>query len=100
MFALLVASTAPDGVDWEVGDVATRDVLAPRDVVNRHRTDQLREEAARQALREAELDPVNWEINPAEALRAEERVADLFAAFKQVLIGGRAGCRRRIGLRR
>lgn len=86
MFALLVASTAPDGVDWEVGDVATRDVLAPRDVVNRHRTDQLREEAARQALREAELDPVNWEINPAEALRAEERVADLFAAFKQILI--------------
>src|SRR5690606_40198311 len=56
MFALAVASSAPDGVDWEVGDVATRDVVAPRDVVNRHRTEQLREEAARQALREAELE--------------------------------------------
>lgn len=86
MFAMLVASTAPDGVDWEVGDVATRDVLAPRDVVNRHRTELLREDAARQALREAELDPVNWEINPAEALRTEERVAAIFSAFRDVIV--------------
>lgn len=85
MFALAVASSAPDGVDWEVGDVATRDVVAPRDVVNRHRTEQLREEAARQALREAELDPVNWEINPAEALRSEERLAAMFAVLRQAL---------------
>src|SRR5690606_35655324 len=85
MFALAVASSAPDGVDWQVGDVATRDVVAPRDVVNRHRTDELREEAARQALREAELDPVNWEINPAEALRTEERVAAIFDAFREVI---------------
>src|SRR5690554_3145553 len=84
MFALAVASSAPDGVDWEVGDVATRDVVAPRDVVNRHRTEQLREEAAREALREAELDPANWEINPAEAVRTEERVDAIFAAFGEV----------------
>ena len=55
------------------------------DVVNRHRTEQLREEAARQALREAELDPVNWEINPAEALRSEERLAAMFAVLRQAL---------------
>lgn len=85
MFALMVANSVPDGVDWQVGDVATRDVVAPRDVVNRHRTDELREEAARQALREAELDPVNWEINPAEALRTEERVAAIFDAFREVI---------------
>lgn len=85
MFTLAVANTVPDAIDWQVGDVATRDVVAPRDVVNRYRTEQLREEAARQALREAELDPVNWEINPAEALRAEERVAAIFAAFRAVI---------------
>ncbi|MBO8141427.1 MAG: HDIG domain-containing protein [Firmicutes bacterium] len=81
MFVLMTASPAPDSVDWQVGDVATRDVAAPRDVVNRFRTQQLREQAAREAVREAELDPVNWEINPAEALRAEERVK---AAFEVV----------------
>lgn len=85
-FALTVASSTPDGVDWQVGDVATRDVAAPRDVVNRYRTEQLREAAARQALREAELDPVNWEINPAEALRAEERVLDIFADLRQAVV--------------
>lgn len=84
-FALAVASTTPDGVDWQVGDVATRDVAAPRDVVNRYRTEQLRDAAARQALREAELDPVNWEINPAEALRAEERVVAVFADLRDAI---------------
>nr|MBO2472081.1 metal-dependent phosphohydrolase [Bacillota bacterium] len=85
MFTLAVANTVPDAIDWQVGDVATRDVVAPRDVVNRYRTELLREEAARQALREAELDPANWEINPAEALRSEERVAAIFAAFRDAL---------------
>ncbi|HEY8416859.1 MAG TPA: HDIG domain-containing metalloprotein [Limnochordales bacterium] len=81
LLAVMAADTAPDALDWQVGDVATRDVAAPRDVVNRYRTEQLREQAAREAVREAELDPVNWEINPAEALRAEERVKAIFGVI-------------------
>jgi len=78
LLAVMAADKAPDVLDWQVGDVATRDVAAPRDVVDRYRTEQLREQAAREAVRQAELDPVNWEINPAEALRAEERVKAIF----------------------
>src|SRR5690606_8320430 len=84
LLALMTANTAPDALDWQVGDVATRDVVAPRDVVDRYRTALLREQAAREAVREAELDPVNWEINPAEALRSEERVKLVFQVINAV----------------
>ena len=84
LLAVMAADTAPDALDWQVGDVATRDVAAPRDVVDRYRTEQLREQAAREAVRVAELDPVNWEINPAEALRAEERVKAIFDVIGSV----------------
>src|SRR5690625_4148325 len=70
-FALLTSGTTPDGVDWSPGDVATHDVVALRDVVNRGQTDRLREQAGREAVLKAEQQPANWEINPAEALRAE-----------------------------
>lgn len=84
LLALMTANTAPDALNWQVGDVATRDVVAPRDVVDRYRTELLREQAAREAVREAELDPVNWEINPAEALRSEERVKLIFQVINSV----------------
>lgn len=87
LLVLMTASAGPDAVDWKVGDVATHDVVAPRDVVDRYRTEQLREQAARQAVRDAELDPVNWEINPAEALRSEERVKAIFGVLAEVRKG-------------
>ncbi|OUM93926.1 MAG: hypothetical protein BAA04_03520 [Firmicutes bacterium ZCTH02-B6] len=90
LLAIMTASSTPDALDWQVGDVATRDVVAPRDVVNRYRTGELREQAAREAVREAELDPVNWEINPAEALRSEERVKLIFQVINSVRQGALA----------
>ena len=72
-------------MDLQWANVASRDVVAPwcnAAVVIAMCVNNCGDDAARQALREAELDPVNWEINPAEALRAEERVAAVFAAFR------------------
>lgn len=85
MFTLATASTTPDGVDWQPGDVATHDVVAARDVVNRAQTEQLRDQRAREAVLKAEQDPANWEINPAESLRAEERLAQIFATLHEQL---------------
>lgn len=91
MFVLATANTTPDGVDWQPGDVATHDVVAMRDVVNREQTEQLRDRAARDAVLRAEQDPGNWEINPAEALRAEERLTGTFAAMYDALHGDKQG---------
>lgn len=84
-FALSVGGTTPDGVDWAPGDVATHDIVAVKDVVNREQTEQLQERAAREAVLQAEQDPANWEINPAEALRAEQRLEQIFASLRSAL---------------
>src|SRR5690625_3716081 len=84
-FALATSGTTPDGVDWQPGDVATHDIVAGRDVVNRQQTEVLRERAAREAVLQAEQDPANWEINPAEALRAEQRLDELLDELEAVL---------------
>lgn len=84
-FALATSGTTPDGVDWLPGDVATHDIVAVRDVVNREQTDRLRDQAGREAVLKAEQDAANWEINPAEALRAEQRLEQIFAALHAVL---------------
>src|SRR5690625_863321 len=84
-FALATSGTTPDGVDWQPGDVATHDIVAGRSVVNREQTELLRERAAREAVLQAEQDPANWEINPAEAWRAEQRLDQMFDELRAAL---------------
>ncbi|NMA71868.1 MAG: hypothetical protein GX961_08130, partial [Firmicutes bacterium] len=42
---LILAFKSPTGVDLRVGEVAARDIEAPRSVVNRVATERLRDEA-------------------------------------------------------
>src|SRR5690606_34617346 len=81
MLAILLAGSSPVLPELVEGQVATVDVMAPRDAVDRFRTEQLREEAARQAIREAAQDPANYEINPTVALEREEWLGGLFRAL-------------------
>src|SRR5690606_1857265 len=81
MLAILLAGSSPVLPELVEGQVATVDVMAPRDAVDRFRTEQLREEAARQAIRDAAQDPANYEINPAVALQREEWLGGLFRAL-------------------
>lgn len=83
LLAIVLVKQAPEIIDLQVGQVAPVDVMAPRDVVDRYRTDRLREEAARQAIRDASQDPSNFEINPAVALQAEESAALIFQILEQ-----------------
>lgn len=82
MLAILLAGGMPERLELEEGQVAPFDVTAPRDVVDRFRTQPLREEAARQAIREAAQDPANFDINPAVALQREEWVQAVFRVVK------------------
>src|SRR5690606_16360976 len=54
---LILAFKSPTGVDLRVGEVAARDIEAPRSVVNRVATERLRAEAARESVRNAANHP-------------------------------------------
>lgn len=75
---LILAVKSPTGVDLRVGQVAARDIEAPRSVVNRVATERLREEAAREAVRNAADDPANYRINTTVAVLAADEVQGLF----------------------
>lgn len=89
----LMANFVPRTVDLAIGQVAKRDIEAPRRVIDRPRTEALRAEAARQALREAAEDPANLGINQALALQAEERVTAAFTAIEGVRSAGQGAQR-------
>jgi membrane-associated HD superfamily phosphohydrolase len=80
--AVLLVNNTPEPIEMEVGQVAKRDVEAPRRVVNRYRTELLREEAGKAAVRDAALLPSNYEINQAVAVKAEETVGSIFSVLR------------------
>lgn len=84
--ALLLGNLTPKPVEMSVGQVAKRDVTAPRRVINRYQTDLLREEAAKAAVREAAGLSVNYEINQAAAINAEEAVGNVFRVLRGELL--------------
>ncbi|MGI6081771.1 MAG: HD family phosphohydrolase [Limnochordia bacterium] len=79
---VLLSNLLPKPVEISEGQVAKRDVAAPRRVTNRYQTDLLREEAAKAAVREAATLPGNYEINQALAINAEELVGNVFRALR------------------
>ncbi|HHW10076.1 MAG TPA: HDIG domain-containing protein [Firmicutes bacterium] len=90
--AILLVDLIPEPISAVVGQVAKRDVVAPRRVINRYRTEQLREEAAEAAFREAAAVAANYVIDPSVALKAEENLAGVFAILRsrQEELGGEA----------
>jgi membrane-associated HD superfamily phosphohydrolase len=90
---VLLGNLLPKPVEMSEGQVAKRDVEAPRRVTNRYRTDLLREEAAKAAVREAAALASNYEINQAAAINAEELVGNIFRVLRGEEI--QTGCSRR-----
>ena len=80
---IIAWSVLPQSVSLEVGQLAKRDIDAPRTIVNRPATERLQEEARRTCVRNAPNDPANYEINPACAYMAEEAVEAAFNAVHQ-----------------
>lgn len=66
-------------VDLKVGQISPDDIYAPRNIENRHQTQALRDEAVREALKEAAADPANFDVNPAVTAGAEDRLHILFS---------------------
>ncbi|BAS28476.1 phosphohydrolase [Limnochorda pilosa] len=85
LLLLILAVKSPTGFDLRVGQVASRDIQAPRPVVNRVATEQLREQAAREAVRNAADDPANYRINATVAIQASDAVQDLYARLADFL---------------
>lgn len=81
---LILAFKSPTGVDLRVGEVAARDIEAPRSVVNRVATERLRDEAAREAVRNAANNPENYRINTTVGVLAADEVQGLFHRLIQV----------------
>jgi putative nucleotidyltransferase with HDIG domain len=80
---LIIAWTVlPATVSLEVGQLAKRDIEAPRTIVNRPATERLREEARKAYVKNAPNNPDNYEINQAYAYMAEEAVDAAFEAVK------------------
>ena len=70
--AILVFDALPMGVMVEVGQVARKDLAAPITAVNQRKTEERKEEAARQTLLEVSEDPEYYVLNPTIVLRVEE----------------------------
>lgn len=74
LLAILVIDFLPTGVSVEVGQVARRDIEAPRTAINSAETARLKEEAGRRAVLEAYDDPAYYGINHATVLKVEENI--------------------------
>ena len=72
--AILVIDFLPTGVSVEVGQVARRDIEAPRTAINTAETARLKEEAGRRAVLEAYDDPAYYGVNHATVLKVEENI--------------------------
>ncbi len=72
--AILVFDALPMGVMVEVGQVARKDLAAPITAVNQRKTEERKEEAARQTLLEVSEDPEYYVLNPTIVLRVEENI--------------------------
>ncbi|MDI3281240.1 MAG: hypothetical protein QJR13_07730, partial [Bacillota bacterium] len=79
---ILLANLVPRQVNLQVGQVSTRDVEAPRTIVDQVRTEELQRQAAERALEILREDPRNYLINQAEARAAEDAVRSVFAQLR------------------
>lgn len=91
ILAILLIGALPAGVQIEVGEVAKQDIVAPITAINSGETERLKEEAARQALREAADDPSFYQINPAVVLGVEEDVTGVLNLLRQGIAPEDAG---------
>ncbi|MGI6036723.1 MAG: HD family phosphohydrolase [Limnochordia bacterium] len=78
MAGILLADFVPNAIDIAPGQVAREDIQAPRTVVNRYRTQRLKEDAVHKAQQEGEANPANYEISPQGATVARQDLEQIF----------------------
>lgn len=74
LLGVLVIDLLPTGVSVEVGQVARRDIEAPRTAINSAETTRLKDEAGRRAVLEAYDNPEFYDVNHATVLKVEENI--------------------------
>lgn len=79
---LLVANLFPTPDELVVGQVATRDIVAPFRIENTYKTSQEQEKEARRAELEAIANDAYYVIKSSAAEQAEERVAAIFSMIR------------------
>lgn len=82
LVVILLANLAPKQVNLQVGQVSTRDIEAPRTIIDQVRTEELQRQAAERALEILKGDPRNYLINQAEARVAEDAVREIFGLLR------------------
>ncbi len=75
---ILMTVLIPGRVEMEVGQPSKYDIEAQRDIVDRPSTERLKEEAGREAIKEANLASANYDISLAASISAEDRVDLIF----------------------
>ena len=75
---ILMTVLIPGRVEMEVGQPSRYDIEAQRDIVDRPSTERLKEEAGREAIKEANLAQANYDISPAASISAEDRIDLVF----------------------
>jgi putative nucleotidyltransferase with HDIG domain len=79
---ILVSVLIPGRIDMEIGQPSKYDIEAQRDIVDRPSTERLKEEAGREAIKEANLSQANYDISPAASISAEDRVDLIFGIIR------------------
>jgi putative nucleotidyltransferase with HDIG domain len=75
---ILMTVLIPGRIEMEVGQPSRYDIEAQRDIVDRPSTEKLKEEAGREAIKEANLSQANHDISPAASISAEDRCDLIF----------------------
>ncbi len=86
LYGILMINLLPTGFDLEVGQVSRADIVAPRTVINRVKTQQRQDEASDYAVRAANQDPANYDVNHATVLRTQERLEGVFGWLGQGVV--------------
>ena len=84
LLGILLANLIPSRSELRVGQVATRDISAPKTIVNRYRTQQLRQQEAELAVDEALQDPANYVIDGKVATAAGEKLGLVFDRAREL----------------
>lgn len=86
LIAILGANLEPRQVNLQVGQVATRDIQAPRTIIDEAATAKLRQAAEEQALKLIKEDPANYVINREIARAAADQVELVFQVISEALV--------------
>ncbi|MBO8126755.1 MAG: HDIG domain-containing protein [Firmicutes bacterium] len=86
LIAILAADLEPRQVNLQVGQVAPRDIQAPRTIIDKAGTEELRKKAEEQAEKLTREDPANYVINREIAQEAGDQLDQVFQLLSETVI--------------